>query len=157
MDANNNIKQKFELEEQWIESYAYENYLEYRLIDNKLIVLSDMAYWKIVYLADWDTFILYHGNSIPEDVNPERYAEADYHFQKDVKGSDNIMSLLIYIKNHDDFRSKMIANVENMPRRTRKQKAQYKKIKAKEAAYEKAIVLQMISAAALVRTQRIAG
>ena len=53
--------------------------------------------------------------------NPQRRGDVDYHFQKDVKGADNIMSLLIYIKNHDDFRCKMIANVENIPRRTKKQ------------------------------------
>ena len=153
----NNMKDKFNFEEQWIESYAYENYLEYRLIDNKLIILSDIGYWKIIYLNAWDCFILYHGNSIPEDIDPEKYVDADYHFQKDVKFSDNIMSLLIYIKNHDDFRCKMIADVENMPRRTKKQKARYNKVKAKEVAYKKAIILQMISAAALMKTQRRAG
>ena len=156
MDTNNMLS-RFEQEEQWIGAYAYDNYLEYKLIDNQLIVLSDIAYWKIVYLADWECFVLYHGNSIPEDIDPEKYVDADYHFQKDVKGADNIMSLIIYIKNHDDFRCKMIANVENMPRRTKKQKAQYNKVKAKEEAYKKAIVLQMISAAALVQTQKVAG
>ena len=157
MDTKSNMNEKYEIEEQLIKAYAYDNHMEYKLIDNKLIVLSDIAYWKIFYLADWDTFILYHGNSIPEDIDPGKYVDADYHFQKDAKWAADIMSLLIYIKKHDDFRCNMIANVDNMPRRTKKQKAQYNKVKAQEAAYKKAIVLQMIRAAVLVKMQKAAG
>ena len=151
------IKEKLTLEEPWIGPYAYDNYMDYELIDNKLIVLSDIAYWKIVYLPDWDSFVLYHGNGSPEDIDPASYVDADYHFQKDVKPSDTIMNLLIYIKNHDEFRSRMIANVEAMPRRTKKQKKEYSKVKAKEAEYNKAIIMQMIRATAVVKASRIAG
>ena len=151
-----NMEEKFDNEEALISMYAYENNIEYKLIDNQLIVLTDMAYWKITYLADWDCFVLYHGNSIPDDVNPEKYVDADYHYQKDTKQSDSIMKLLTYIRLHDDFRYRMIENVESMPRRTKKQKEKYWAVKRKEKAYGRAIELQVVSAVALANSLSIA-
>jgi hypothetical protein len=139
-----------------ISAYAFENGLQYEIIGNCMIVLSDMSYWKITYLKDWDSFALHHGNYIPNDVNPENYLYADYHYQKDVKPTDSIMSLLVYIRNHDDFRFRVIENVETLPRRTKKQKARYQALKQREKAYNKALILQMISAAALMQTSSIA-
>ena len=151
-----NMEEKFNNEEALISMYAYENNIEYKLIDNQLIVLTDMAYWKITYLADWDCFVLHHGNSIPDDVNPEKYVDADYHYQKDTKQSDSIMKLLTYIRLHDDFRYRMIENVESMPRRTKKQKEKYWAVKRKEKAYGRAIELQVVSAVALANSLSIA-
>ena len=76
------IEDKYRSEEINIALYAHENYIEYELVDNKLIVLTDIAYWKIIYLKDWDCFILYHGNVIPDDIVPGKYVEADYHFSE---------------------------------------------------------------------------
>lgn len=154
--TNNTIKTKFQMEKENISSYAYENSLVYKLINNQLIVLTDMAYWKITYLADWDCFVLHHGNTIPDDVDPAKYEDAEYHFQKDAKQSESIMQLLIYIREHDNFRYRMIENVENMPRRTKKQRAKYQAVKQKELDYGRAIKLQMINAVALANTLSIA-
>lgn len=144
------IEDKYRSEEINIALYAHENYIEYELVDNKLIVLTDIAYWKIIYLKDWDCFILYHGNVIPDDIVPGKYVEADYHFQRDARFSKTIMGLLVYIKKHDDFRCRVIEQVESMPRRTKKQRARYNRVKQKQAEYKRAVTMQMIKAYTLV-------
>lgn len=143
------MKEKFELEENEIGLYAYDNFLEYKLIGNKLIVVTDIGYWRIEYLQGWDCFVLYHGNSIPNDVNPEKYVDADYHFQKSARQHKKILTCLMYIKDHEDYRCHVIEDVEDMPRRTKKQKKIYNKVKQKEHEYKTALALQMISAYAL--------
>ena len=140
------IQEKLNKEENRIALYTGLNFLRYKLIGDKLIVVNDIAYWKIVYLQQWDCFALYHGNSIPSDINPENYADADYHFQRDAKFSPSILGLLIYIKRHDDFRCRMIEEVEAMPRRTKKQRIKYNRVKQKQQEYKKAISMQMIHA-----------
>ena len=95
MIDNKSMKSIFEDEYMYIERYASENGLIFKLIDDKLYVLTDIAYWKIVYLKEWNGFVLYHGNSIPTDLNILRYEDAEYHFQKDAKQSDTIMKFII--------------------------------------------------------------
>ncbi len=151
------MEDKFRNEEMSIGSYSYDNELEYKLINDELIVLSDMAYWRIKYLPDWDSFALYHGNSVPKDLIPENYIDADYHFQKDAKLSKSIMRHLIYIRQHDNYRYRVIANVEQMPRKTKKQKAKYLAVKSKEKAYTKALASQLLSAVSLINSVKIAG
>ncbi len=149
MDKNITIEDKYNIEKTDIDIYTYENYLEYDVIDSKIIVVSDIAYWKIVYLQDWDCFALYHGNSIPSDIVPGIFSDADYHFQRDARFSKTIMGFLVYIKGHDDFRCRMIEQVESMPRRTKKQRSKYNRVKQKQAEYRKAVTMQMIKAYAL--------
>ena len=156
MNDNNSMQSRFEEEYLKIERYASENGMIFKLIDDKLYVLTDIAYWKIVYLKEWNGFVLYHGNSIPTDLNILRYEDADYHFQKDAKQSETIMKYMVYIKRHDDFRADLIANVENMPRRTKKQKTKYEKMKKKEKAYNTARVLQLVNAVGMAREMNIA-
>ena len=156
MNDNNTMQSRYEDEYLNIERYATENGLIFKLIDDKLYVLTDIAYWKIVYLKDWNGFVLYHGNTIPTDLNILRYKDADYHFQKDVKQSDTIMKYMVYIKRHDDFRAELIENVENMPRRTKKQKNRYEKMKRKEKAYNTARVLQLVNAVGMATEMNIA-
>lgn len=156
MNDNNSMQSRYEDEYLKIERYASENGLIFKLIDDKLYVLTDIAYWKIVYLKEWNGFVLYHGNSIPTDLNILRYEDADYHFQKDAKQSDTIMKYMIYIKRHDDFRADLIENVENMPRKTKKQKKKYDKMKKKEKAYNTARVLQLVNAVGMAREMNIA-
>ena len=156
MNDNNTMHSRYEDEYLKIERYATENGLIVKLIDDKLYVLTDIAYWKIVYLKDWNGFVLYHGNTIPTDLNILRYEDADYHFQKDAKQSDTIMKYMVYIKRHDDFRAELIENVENMPRRTKKQKNRYEKMKKKEKAYNTARVLQLVNAVGMATEMNIA-
>lgn len=156
MNDNNTMQSRYEDEYLKIERYATENGLIFKLIDDKLYVLTDIAYWKIVYLKDWNGFVLYHGNTIPTDLNILRYEDADYHFQKDAKQSDTIMKYMVYIKRHDDFRAELIENVENMPRRTKKQKNRYEKMKRKEKAYNTARVLQLVNAVGMATEMNIA-
>ncbi len=150
MTENKSMKSIFEEEYEYIERYADENGLIFKLIDDKLYVLSDIAYWKIVYLKDWDDFVLYHGNTMPTDLNILRYEDAEYHFQKDAKESDTIMQFMIYIRRHDNFRADLLDNVDSMPRRTRKQKNKYAKMKKREEAYYNARILQLINAISMV-------
>ena len=156
MNDNNTMQSRYEDEYLKIERYATENGLIIKLIDDKLYVLTDIAYWKIVYLKDWNGFVLYHGNTIPTDLNILRYKDADYHFQKDAKQSDTIMKYMVYIKRHDDFRAELIENVENMPRKTKKQKNRYEKMKRKEKAYNTARVLQLVNAVGMATEMNIA-
>ena len=43
----------------------------------------------------------------------------------------------------------MIEQVESMPRRTKKQRSRYNRVKQKQAEYRKAVTMQMIKAYAL--------
>ena len=142
----NNMQQYYDTERLTISSYAEANGLVYKRIDNDIYVLSDIAYWRITYLKEWDSFVLYHGNTVPTDLNISRYREADYHYQKDVKPTISIMNMMVYIKRHDDFRADQIRNVEAMSRRTKKDKAKYAKMKQKQQAYNNAKVIQLINA-----------
>ena len=66
------------------------------------------------------------------------------------------MKYMVYIKRHDDFRAELIENVENMPRRTKKQKNRYEKMKRKEKAYNTARVLQLVNAVGMATEMNIA-
>ena len=145
----NSMKEKYALEETALKLYALDNYMEQKLIGDQIIITTDIAYWRIIYLPDWNQFALYHGNSIPKDIDPEKYVDADYHYQKHLRLPGNIMSLFIYITNHDDYRCKMIQQVESMPRRTKKQRLRYNRVKQKQKEYKEAITMQMIRAFAL--------
>ena len=145
------IKRAFGDELTAVETYANENGMIYRMVDNQLIVLTEIAYWRIVYLPDWRSFVLYHGNTIPNDIDPANYVDAEYHFQKDVKPTESLYDLLVYIRLHDDFKLSQLGTVDEMPRRTKKQKKRYNKMKQKEKRLEEALILQMISAVALTK------
>ena len=55
------------------------------------------------------------------------------------------MGFIIYIRNHDDYRSNIIENIDNMPKNTKKQRSAYKKAKKKEKTYKVARVLQLLN------------
>ena len=156
MNESKTMMKKFRDEYIFIEGYAMENGLIFKLIGDKLYVVSDIAYWKIAYLREWDEFALYHGNTMPTDLNVLKYEDADYHFQKDAKLSRSIMRLMIYIRRHDDYRAHLIENVENMPRRTKKQKNKYAAMKRREERYNTARVLQLINAVGMASERRLA-
>ena len=149
------MQDKYEEDFEEIETYATENGLVVKMIGDKLYVLSEIAYWKIIYLREWDSFYLYHGNYIPTDIHIERYENASYHSQKDAKQTDSLMYYMDYIRRHDDFRESMLSSVEEMPRRTRKQKNKYAKMKAKQERYNTAIVLQLINAISMTKEIKI--
>ena len=156
LSRNNEMKKKFMQELTEIESFCTENNMVYQLIDDQLIIITDISYWKIDFLPDWDCFVLYHGDYIPSDVNPETYVDAEYHHQKDAKFTGCLMRFLIYIRNHDRFRYGLIRNVEKMPRRTKKQKVEYQMMKKRVENYDRAIVLQMMSAAHMLERKSLA-
>ena len=143
------MKDKFELEENSLRAYAAINYMQIKLIDNLIYVVTDVGYWRITYLQKWDCFVVHHGNYIPKDVDPEKYVDADYHFQKNIRFVKKLMNILVYIKDHDDFRFHVMENVESMPRRTKKQRLRYNRVKQKQQEYKEAITMQMIRAFAL--------
>ena len=150
------MQDKFEEEFEEIEAYATENGLIVKVINDKLYVLSEIAYWKIIYLRDWDCFYLYHGNYIPTDLDIDKYENASYHSQKDARQADNLMYYMDYIRRHDNFRENLLCEVDELPRRTRKQKNKYAKMKAKQERYNTAILLQLINAISMTPEIRLA-
>ena len=56
------------------------------------------------------------------------------------------MKFIKYIKAHDDFRKRQLSNIEKVPRKTNKQKKQYKKLKKKQNYLIVANTLRLISA-----------
>ncbi|SNU08156.1 hypothetical protein SAMN06297422_11593 [Lachnospiraceae bacterium] len=157
MNDYKTMQDKYKKEFEEIENYATENGLIVKVIEDKLYVLSEIAYWKILYLRDWDCFILFHGNYIPTDLDIDKYENASYHFQKDAKQSETIMHYLDYIRKHDDYRENLLGTVEDMPRRTRKQKNRYAKMKANQERYNTAIVLQLINAISMTKEMRVSA
>ena len=144
-DFCNNMKFRFESEKSNIDDYVSKNNLAYRFENNSIYVQSNIAFWRIEYIEKWESFLLYHGNRIPESKEIKLYPKQCYHAQKDAKPSYTIIRYLNYIRKHDDFRSNQIINVENMPKKTKKERAKYNKMKKKERIYNVARVCQILS------------
>lgn len=89
-------------------------------------------------------------------MNPEKYVDAEYHFQKSARQSESIIKMFKYIRSHDDYIYMVIDNVESMPRRTKKQKNEYEKIKEKELAFAKAIEIQIVRAVEMANSSIVA-
>ena len=136
---------KFKSEKHVIDKYCEDNNLIYRVDDELLLVQSEIASWLIKYDDKNEEFILFHGNRCPEDVELKKLLSKDYHRQKSAKTSKTLMGFLIYIKDHDNYRNNIIENVENMPKNTKRQRAEYHKAKKKERTYKIARVLQLIN------------
>jgi len=141
-----NIGYKYDQETKEIDNFIGDAHIKHRLIGNNLIILTEIGYWKIIYSNDCNAFVLYHGNFFPDDENPERYITSEYHLQEDAGQSQTLMKFIKYIKAHDDFRTRQLSNIEKVPRKTNKQKKQYKKLKKKQNYLMVANTLRLISA-----------
>lgn len=141
----NNLDFKFKSEKHVIDQYCEDNNLIYKRDEGMLLVQSEISRWLIKYDYENDYFILYHGNRCPDDVSLKRLPFIDYHRQRTANTSKTIMGFIIYIRDHDDYRSNIIENIDNMPKNTKKQRSAYKKAKKKEKTYKVARVLQLLN------------
>lgn len=72
------------------------------------------------------------------------FCDNQYHKQRDAGHTKTIMKMLIYIRQHDDFRLRELEEINNMPRHTKKQKDKYNTAKRKEEYYKVSRVLRIL-------------
>ena len=136
---------KYYREIKGINSFIGDANIKHKLIGKDLIILTEIGYWKISYSSECNAYVLYHGNYYPDDENPERYTTSEYHLQEDAGQSQAIMKFIKYIKGHDIFRQRQLDNIENLSKKTQKQKKMYKKLRKKRTYYMAANTLRLIS------------
>ncbi len=146
------ISYKYAREIKGIDNFIGDSNIKHKLIGKNIIILTKIGYWKINYSSDCSAFVLYHGNYFPDDENPERYITSEYHLQEDAGHSQTLMKFIKYIKGHDDFRMKQLSNIDKFPRKTNKQKKQYRKLKKKQNYLIMANTLRLISAEQIAMT-----
>ncbi len=145
---------KYDCEIKGIDNFIGDANIKHMLIGDDLIILTEVGYWKINYSSEHTAFVLYHGNFYPDDENPERYITSEFHLQEDAGHSQTLMKFIKYIKSHDDFRLRQLNNIDNYPRKTLKEKKQYKRIKKKYDYFIMANTLRLISAKQKIKTDK---
>ena len=141
----NTMKFKYNSEKMVIDHYCKGNNLIYRFDGDTLLVQSEIGAWKILYNRNWEQFLLYHANRIPNDMDLKLLPSNGYHAQKDAKPSKSIMRFMIYIREHDNFRKGQLENIEDDYRNKKCSEKNYKKLKKKAKTYRVARVLQLMS------------
>lgn len=127
-----NIKYRNKRMERGLISYANNHGMNIRINENIIYVQSDNGFWKIVYNEITQDYTLYHRNhsEIPVDtMHPEN---ENFHRQKDVQPAEFVMKFLSYIYKHDKFRRNEHQGIQNMPKRTKKQKQYVRAAKNRE-------------------------
>lgn len=119
----------YHLELSNIEFFAEQHNLDVDLKNNKIYVRTDVGCWKIVYKRSSQKFILLHRNYVNGRISLDEADNAPYHRQGDMGDSGSIMKYLKYIQKHDEFKQNMPADLHQMPRDTKQQKAYYQSAK----------------------------
>lgn len=122
----------YHLEEEEIALFARQHNLDVDFKDYKIYVRTDVGCWKIIYKRSMQKFILLHRNYVKGHIRLDEVENAPYHRQGDMADSGSIMKYLRYIQKHDAFKKNMPADLCQMPKDTKLQKAYYKSAKRRE-------------------------
>ena len=132
------LENKLKNEMSQIDELIENTNVEYDLIGDNIIILTEIGYWKLHYKCDKGMFVLYHGNNYPEYSDFKDYLMASYHVQLDVYRYDSIYNYFSYIKEHDEFRLNQIKHVDEMPQNCEKELNKYRMMKRKQTIFLKA-------------------
>jgi len=124
--------------------------LKYRQVGGFLLIQSEIGFWKLERGAGGYT--MYHGNFRPLDsAAVDQHIPSDYHLQRDVPADRTIQECIRYIRNHDDFRTKVPDYKHMYPSPTaphgKKQKKKAKRQEQRQRRREDMITVRNLFAA----------
>lgn len=115
-----------------IDSFIKSNGLKMYIDDDSMYIDNIFYSWKITISPTGYNVILYHANT--ETYNSLKvkngHFQHNYHLQK-YKDAPDIMHILQYIVNHDNWKISSLDNYKKMPKRTKRQKKEYYKARRK--------------------------
>lgn len=111
-----------------IDSYIASHSLKMYIDDDCMFIENTFSAWKITTKSDKYGLILYHANT--ESYNKLEVKDGHlihhYHLQK-YRGKPNILEMLKYIVDHDEWKAKDLDSYKSMPRTTKRQRKAYNK------------------------------
>ena len=109
----------FKAQAEKLSRYCRDNEYQYQIGQKELLIQTDVSYWKVLYLPQRETFILFHGNKKPDSKELQMYEEYMYHRQKDVPMKNTLDEYLSYIRSHDQNKKRFHDNLSNLSGRQR--------------------------------------
>lgn len=113
-----------------IDRFLLRNNMSMYIEDDSMYIDNITSAWKITVESEGPALVLYHANtenySKLEKVNGKIIHH--YHLQK-YKDTRNILTMLEYIIDHDEWKMKHSKDYENLSRCNKKQKKNYNKAK----------------------------
>lgn len=125
------MKFLYRLEECDLEYFAEKNNLDIELVNNEIIIRTDVGCWKIIYKKSKQKFMLLHRNYVNGRITLDEINDVPYHPQRDFLFSISIMKFVKYINAHDEFKSSEV-DYRTMPRSTERQRTYYRSAKRRE-------------------------
>lgn len=96
-----------------------------------LYIRTDAGFWKLVWKAEKQDFMLFHLNKFEKNRSIKSMMKDRFHKQSDVKPTASFDSLVDYIVAHDRSRM-MYKSHKEMPSRTKQQKKYRKQAEKRE-------------------------
>ena len=96
-----------------------------------LYARTDIGCWKIVWDDKPRGFRLYHMNIYSGVVSIQTLLEGEYHRQHDMRVTNKIESILVYIRKHDLAKKRRKKDYRYLPKNTKCQKRRYNKARQK--------------------------
>ena len=109
--------------------------VSYDPVDDALCVKTNVGFWKVLWSEsslEWRLFHMNHAGWKGFDANKpaKELMRGSFHRQEDMKTSRSLTRILEYIIRHDkDYYWVKIHGVDKLPRKTKKQKKYYKRVK----------------------------
>ena len=110
--------------EEWEEEYHMS--IDYASRNQVIYVRTDIGCWRISRRANTGYYDLFHRNNYNSTMMLCQAKAGGYHRQGDVKPSETIHKLLVYIYNHDKAKVIIMDDYRKLPRRTARQRKYYK-------------------------------
>lgn len=118
----------YEQDKKEIDKFIKDHQLKMYIDDDSMYIDNTYSCWKITIIPDGYGLILYHGNT--ENYNrlelKDGHIVHHYHLQK-YRGKLEILPMLEYIIEHDDWKTAHIDSYKSMPKHTKKQRKEYNK------------------------------
>lgn len=119
-DVKHNEKELKALSDSHKADYMYDK------VTNTLYIRTKQGFWKIFEEPLTGKYLLFHRNSSYEDISFEVGRKGNYHRQKDVAHTFDLMRLIDYLTEHDKAKAIIKEDYRLLPRTTKKQKKYYK-------------------------------
>lgn len=118
----------YEQDKEEIDKFIRNHHLKMYIDDDSMFIENTFSCWKITTFSDGYGLILYHGNTEAYDrlKLKDGHIMHHYHIQK-YRGKREILSMLQYIIDHDNWKAEHIDSYKSMPKRTKRQKKEYKR------------------------------
>lgn len=119
---------------EWEEKYHIS--IDFMTRNQVIYVRTNIGCWRISRSSSTGYYILFHMNNCKNNYDRQmplsQVKGRPYHRQGDVKPSETIHKLLVYIYNHDKAKVTIMDDYRKLPRNTTKQRKYYRQAKNAE-------------------------